>query len=130
MRKSKKLTIGFLISSVILIVAFFVFFSIAQKIRGDYNAENLKYIAAVAQEQPESVINGYKANMANINSSFTILSILTWITSILAIVSVGLGLKLIDAAKEKEEEFDNHFVFEEKEGNSSGGKTAEESSGK
>ncbi len=117
MRKSKKLTIGFAISSVLLIIAFFVLFAISRNIYADYKQYNDALIAAeAAVVKDEALIAELRAKANAVNSTYTLVSFFTWVDSILAIVSVGLGLKLIDSAKEKEEEFDNHFVFEDKGG--------------
>jgi len=111
-RKSRRLSLVFVSLAVAFVVAFFYAFAFVRVLSGYYSQLGTLIQSADAKANA-GLLSFYNAQRGIINQVYTAYSFFTYLASLLAIVAVGLGLKLVDSAKEKEEQADNLHVFVE-----------------
>lgn len=114
-RKSRKLTLVFVTLAIFFVVGFFYSFAFVSVLRSDYTSLGSSMSTANVKNNP-GLMSFVVAQRGVILKIYTAYSVFTYFVSLCAIVAVGLGLKLVDKAKEKEEEADNLYVFVEEEG--------------
>lgn len=119
MKKSKKLTIIFIVTTVLFVILFFVFFYIAKSIKADWSVYYSQYNVAL-KAGDETAMASAKALMDSKNAGYRACSVLCYVFSLLGIISAGLGLKLVDKYKTKEEESNNKYVFKDDRNNNEG----------
>lgn len=113
MKKSKKVKIIFIILSVFFVVLFFVLFFISKNIKSLYDTYLGQYNAAKLTNNEEEMVTA-EALMNSQYLIYTIMSLSCYFSSLVGIICVGLGLKLVDKYKTQEEESENLKVFVDK----------------
>lgn len=110
MKKSQKIKIIFIVSTVVLVALFLVFFILSKNFKDVYDTYKAQYNASSIINDIEAMEKA-KALMDAQSGKYIVVSFLTYIFSLLGIISAGLGLKLVDKFKEKEEQEANLAVF-------------------
>lgn len=110
MKKSQKIKIIFIVSTVVLVALFLVCFILSKNFKSVYDTYKAAYNSSqIANDTVE--MEKAKALMDAQSGKYIVVSFLTYVFSLLGIISAGLGLKLVDKYKEKEEQEANLAVF-------------------
>ncbi len=100
MKKSKIATIVMFACVALFIALFITFFVVGDSFKATFNALNVQ-IAGLSAGDPE--LEQLRAQQAGINVSYTVCAVISYVSSILALASVGVGLAVSDKFKEAEE---------------------------
>ncbi|MDO5330784.1 MAG: hypothetical protein Q4F15_05130 [Bacillota bacterium] len=113
MSPSRKRLIIFGSITLFFMILAFVLFLVAGNFRGDYSTTQVAYVSASVAGNAD-MVSSLNARLTSLNTVATVLSVGAYISSILAIVALGVGLAVNDKMKEKEESYHDHEVFVDK----------------
>jgi len=101
MKKSKIATIVMFACVALFIALFITFFVVGDSFKATFNDLSVK-IAGLGAGDAELKAQ-YEAQQAGVNVSYTVCAVISYVSSILALASVGVGLAVSDKFKEAEE---------------------------
>lgn len=102
MKKSKITIIAMFVLLIVFIVLFIVFFNVADGFKGRYD-ELAKLLASKKVQKDPVLVAQYTAEQGAVNGSYSTFALLSYIVSILAIATLGIGLAVADKFKTAEE---------------------------